>query len=221
MQKNFPPILSFILTIWIVIASLNSKAVEDIGNDIEHIVVYGTYYPMDIMWLKLEFESLYRYQNFLDDYVNVDEQQALRTACQAVLAKKPNGCYGKPTALATPRTNGCSIPGGYPYESWKTSFEGACNNHDVCYDNITASKSFCDGKFSLEMDEVCDVIVQSAKQKQCYSASGTYYSGVVIGAIGAYYTNQTEANCAAWWSSFDETCGKLTSYIYKLGGWMS
>ena len=45
--------------------------------------------------------------------------------------------------------------------------------------------------------------------KICKGAANLYYGGVILGGNTAYFDSQTEARCAAWWSLFEATCGKL------------
>lgn len=213
-MKKILTFILFIILIWFGIPPKISNAVEDI----EHITVYGTYYPMDWMWERMEFEIYYSYYIFHDEYYFGDERQALVAACQAVQLKRPNDCTTRPSALASPRTNGCSIPSGAPYESWSNTFSSACNAHDICYDNLSSPKSSCDGAFSYDLDELCDGIMQSGIQKTCFRAAGTYYSGVVVGGAAAYYTSNIEAKCAAWWGSYDKTCGQITRVPYQYLG---
>jgi hypothetical protein len=197
MFSNILKTFIFALT---VITSLHSPTAS---ADIERMNIYGSKHDAEFIWRYLEFEYDYPYSQFIRDYTTVDAKAALQKACNTAHALKPNDCGDRPPQLSQPRTNGCSnAPDG--------SFLGSCNLHDICYDDVSATKGSCDTAFKADLHDACDDnYPQSGFNKICRGTANVYYGAVVIAGDSAYYSSQKEAKCAAWWAAHDATCGKL------------
>lgn len=108
----------------------------------------------------------------------------------------PNGCspqYCDGTEWKrTGECNGCSVPpipfvdgdnpGGFP-------FGGACDGHDLCYDDCEAEKSDCDDEFYAELEDVCDAELP-ADYDDCMDWTDIYYGVVDHAGAGPFTTAQ-------------------------------
>lgn len=195
----------FLLVALQIFVALSFSSFTPKANAVEQmevITVYGSRYDFDYAWFWMGYHYNYPYDDFVSE-LNIDKEIALFKACNEVNANKPDSCGDKPTQMTQPRTDGCTNSPDYP-------FLGACNSHDICYDNLGSSKSSCDTTFKSNMQEICDIEYPSTfGNKTCRGAANTYYAGVVIGGGDAYYDSQLEADCAAWWSTYEQTCAKV------------
>ena len=83
-----------------------------------------------------------------------------------------------------------------------------CNQHDICYQTCGSTQSNCDQQMRNRMDAVCDAAFPSTcpysgwqmascpayfgARAYCYSASGTYHTGLSIGGGSAWRQRQTQ-----------------------------
>ena len=99
-----------------------------------------------------------------------------------------------------PAPNGCSTPtGNNPTMCTNTSFEGACNSHDICYGTCNSSKSNCDSTFGDDMAAVCDAL-EGAEWLACFvpctTWRATYWVAVSLVGQDAYESRQVaECSC--------------------------
>jgi hypothetical protein len=80
----------------------------------------------------------------------------------------PNGCSVPPIICFVPD---CDNPAGCS----DTSFRGACDAHDICYQTCKSNKGTCDTDFRNAMLDVC---MGSSCAYACSEFAYAYYSGV-------------------------------------------
>ncbi|MCK5473554.1 MAG: hypothetical protein KAI59_05930, partial [Planctomycetes bacterium] len=97
----------------------------------------------------------------------------------------------------TPQPNGCSSPfGNNPTGCTHTSFLGACNTHDICYQTCGGTggwgKYNCDCAFGANMTSVCNALT-GEERTSCYDDcvwwKNTYVTAVYLVGDGAWETN--------------------------------
>ncbi|NQZ12697.1 MAG: hypothetical protein HRT35_36560, partial [Algicola sp.] len=165
MFKNTLKLFTLVLTIFSTLHAPIASA------EIEKMPIYGTKHTAMSLWLFLRMEHEYRYEDFQRDIQN-DAHAALVKACDAANGKQPEDCEERPTASAAAQTDGCTNAPDF-------DFTGACNAHDVCYNNVSTSQASCDDAFLANMDQACnDVYGSGFKHKLCEFAAEAYHKTV-------------------------------------------
>lgn len=94
---------------------------------------------------------------------------------------------GNPVNMTDPsglHAQGCSSPFGDRPAG--VDFLGACNVHDVCYQETLASRWTCDVVFFGLMRESCDGVDGWWSRFGCHGWANTYFTGVRLFGWGAY-----------------------------------
>lgn len=87
--------------------------------------------------------------------------------------------------------NGCTNPADL--SNWNRVFEGACNNHDICYTTPGNTKELCDSQMSRAMSKVCASMPNFSREVSCSTAADRYDYGVsTFIAKRAYSTAQEQ-----------------------------
>jgi hypothetical protein len=120
----------------------------------------GTRHTAMSLWLFLRMEYEYKYEDFQKDIQN-DAHAALLKACDAANGKQPADCETRPLAIAAAQTDGCT-------RAPDLTFTSACNSHDICYNNVSASQESCDKAFKVDMLKSCDTSYQNVLRGGLY-----------------------------------------------------
>jgi hypothetical protein len=112
-------------------------------------------------------------------------------------------CNQVPDPDWTPQSNGCSSPfGDNPTGCAHTSFLGACDIHDICYQTCGGTggwgKYNCDAQFGANMTTVCNALT-GEERTNCYDDciwwKNAYVIAVYLVGEDAWEDDQVQA-CA-------------------------
>ncbi len=84
-------------------------------------------------------------------------------------------------------------------------FNGACNNHDICYGTCNKNKEGCDDRFYEEMIASCSAYSNDVGDKAyCKTMAYVFYLAVSKGGSSFYEVAQDEycehGKCSQCWS---------------------
>jgi RHS repeat-associated protein len=105
--------------------------------------------------------------------------------------------------------NGCSIPRWLKWlpaaKVFNNLFNGACNNHDICYGTCNKNKEGCDDRFYEEMIASCSAYSNDVGDKAyCKTMAYVFYLAVSKGGSSFYEAAQDEYcehdKCSQCWS---------------------
>lgn|GEM_PF-3797391 len=124
---------------------------------------------------------------------------------EALCRMQPNSC--DPLNPPSLEANGCSteFAGIDFFNSWDAVFEGACNQHDVCYTDLNSSFDACNEKLRQDTLDICSARNEEAANNggvfnisECWDKSTEYYAGVTLFGFSHFEDGQLDGGCVLW-----------------------